>query len=178
MRKLNFLNVALLSISLLFSGQLFANVTTAISDTEITATVKSKIALDHKLARLPVSVKTNHGVVDLSGTVNSEVDASELVELVQSVNGVRDVETRHLMVKNSRHPLADSMITAKVKGLFVKEKIFSDKTVAATIHVETVDGVVYLSGKTDNQRQIDNAVSLTKTVKGVKKVDARLEVKS
>lgn len=58
----------------------------------------------------------------------------------------------------------DSVITAKVKAAFAK-----DKTVSATdISVETdSNGLVQLSGNAKSRAEADKAVQLTKKVKGV-----------
>jgi hyperosmotically inducible protein len=64
-----------------------------------------------------------------------------------------------------------------VKGMFIQEKLFGDKDIAAiTIKVETVDGVVSLSGTADNKQQADNAIKLAKSVKGVKDVKSTIEI--
>lgn len=58
----------------------------------------------------------------------------------------------------------DSVITAKVKAAFAK-----DKTVSATdISVETdSNGLVQLSGNAKSRAEADKAVQLTKNIKGV-----------
>ena len=67
----------------------------------------------------------------------------------------------------------DSVITTKVKNAFIQ-----DKTVNATdISVETFKGTVQLSGFANSQAEIDQAVMLTRQVKGVVGVknDVRLK---
>jgi hyperosmotically inducible protein len=46
------------------------------------------------------------------------------------------------------------------------------------IHVKTVDGVVTLTGTTSSQADIDRAVQDANSVKGVKSVVNKLEIKS
>lgn len=78
----------------------------------------------------------------------------------------------------SKHRFADSMITAKVKEKFIQEKLFGkEKVPAMKIHVKTINGIVYLSGKAPTQKQADNAVSIAKSTKGVKQVVTRIKVK-
>ena len=66
----------------------------------------------------------------------------------------------------------DSVITTKVKALFVEDKTVS----AARISVETFKGTVQLSGFANSQAEINRAVEITRGVKGVKEVknDIRL----
>ena len=95
------------------------------------------------------------------------------VEKADSIVGVADVDTTNLSIKDSKEPLAYMMITAKIKGLLIKEKLFGEKDVAPiNTSVETKDGVVYLTGVVNNQAQIDNAISIIKnSVPGVLKVE-------
>jgi hyperosmotically inducible protein len=69
--------------------------------------------------------------------------------------------------------VADSVITARVKGDLVKERDLS----ASAIHVETNKGVVMLSGFVNSKAEADKAVELARTVKGVKQVESAIKVK-
>lgn len=69
--------------------------------------------------------------------------------------------------------MADTTITTKVKADLVKE---SDMP-STSIHVETVKGVVMLSGFVNTKAQADRAVELARSVDGVKKVESTLKVK-
>ncbi len=177
MKKNNFFATAIFSTLFLISTTAYAD-NAAMSDAAITAQVKAKIAADKDLSVFSNEVSTvDDGVVILSGTVDSETDAEALVQLAESVDGVRDVNTDKLNVKESQHPMDDTYITAKVKGMFIQEDLFSDKDVAAMpISVETNNGVVHLSGSVDNKTQIKNAIKIAESVKGVKKVESRLTV--
>ena len=58
-------------------------------------------------------------------------------------------------------------------------RLVADKQVhSADIHVKTVDGVVTLTGTTSSQADIDRAVQDANSVKGVKSVVNKLEIKS
>ena len=166
----------------LFTIQTFAasssnDVVTAIQDTAITGYIKAKIAMDKNISATDADVTTNNGKVTLSGTVNSDVDASNLIQLAQSTSGVNEVDATNLNIKGSKQPFTDLAITAKIKGLFVREKLFSEKDVAVmSIHVETKNGVVYLTGTSQNEKEINNANALAKSVKGVSKVISTVTV--
>jgi len=67
----------------------------------------------------------------------------------------------------------DSVITAKVKA-----KIFKDDSLKSSeINVETFKGVVQLSGFVNSQTDIDRAVKVARTVKGVTSVKNDMRVK-
>lgn len=155
----------------------FASYGFALSDSSINGSVQNKLTTESNLSNTPIKVSTNKGVVALTGTVDSSSQANLATELAQSVPGVKDVDTSKLTVKGSSHPLNDSLITAKVKGMFIQQKLFGDKDVAAmSISVETNNGVVTLSGTADNQEQITNAINMAKKIAGVKEVKSTVTV--
>ncbi|MDR3477935.1 MAG: BON domain-containing protein [Gammaproteobacteria bacterium] len=149
----------------------------SVSDTAITGFVKAKIAIDSSIPGDDVSVTTNNNVVSLSGTLPSDQDANNLINMVQSINGVKAVDTSHLSVKRVTPPIDDAAIAAKVKAVFIKNKLVGKKAVPLThIQIASKAGVVALSGTTGNQSQIDNAIKLAKQIPGVKDVQSTLTV--
>jgi len=67
----------------------------------------------------------------------------------------------------------DSVITAKVKA-----EIFNEPTLkSAEINVETFKGVVQMSGFVNSQADINKAVSLARSVKGVVSVKNDMRLK-
>jgi len=80
--------------------------------------------------------------------------------------------------QKSNQPFTDSEITAKVKSSFISQKLFTKKDVAAmTIHVETTNGVVYLTGTAENQAEARNAVRIARSVQGVVDVEPRISIR-
>jgi hyperosmotically inducible protein len=145
---------------------------TPAQDKTINQTIQSLISNNKTLSNLDVTVGTNQGVVTLSGNVDSDSQASSLIELAQSVVGVKDVDASNLSIKASEQPFKDMWTTAKIKGLFIQEKVFGDKDIAAmNISVETQNGVVYLTGVINNKQQLKNAIKIIEGVKDVKKVE-------
>lgn len=173
-----FLKSVIFTVLAFSSTALFAD-TTPIDDATITQNVQSKISAEPILSNQTISISTNQGVVSLTGTVTTGRQADTAVETAESVEGVQDVDASNLTVKDSKHPMDDSYITAKVKGAFLREKLFGDTDVPVmNIHVDTKNGVVYLTGKADNQDQLSKAISLAQAIKGVKKVDSKVRIKS
>jgi len=149
------------------------------TDADIVPTINSKFAADATTSNLKVNVTSNNGIVTLSGNVNTSVEVEKLIELSESVVGVKDVDAPMLTPKESTHSFNDAEITAKIKGTFVREKLFGDKDISVMdVKVTTTNGVVYLTGVVDNQAEADNAVKLAKSINGVKNVDSKLEVKT
>jgi hyperosmotically inducible protein len=174
MKKQNFTNSCILSVLMLFSATAFAG---EVSDSVITGKIESKIALDNSVSVFDVDVNTDHGVVTLAGNVDSDNQASTLIQIAESTAGVKDVKANKLRVKQSENPFTDTAITAKVKGIFVREKLFGDEDVSPmTLSVETKNGVVYLTGSAESKHQVSRAVALAKTIKGVKAVRANVNI--
>ena len=67
----------------------------------------------------------------------------------------------------------DSVITTKVKAAILQESSLK----STEINVETFKGVVQLSGFVNSQADINKAVQITRTVKGVKSVTNSMRLK-
>jgi hyperosmotically inducible protein len=149
--------------------------TTEHSDAAITAAVKAKLATPPAISG-DVTATTKDGVVELTGAVKSDADVSIAVEKAESTMGVKDVDSK-LTVEGSNQPLTDTVTTAKIKGVFIREKLFGDKdlTVMKT-HVDTDNGVVTLTCNAETQMQITNATKLAKEVSGVKEVKNKMQL--
>lgn len=150
--------------------------TTPEDDLNITKKMDALIKTSATLSKLILDIHTKNGVVFIKGTVQSNGQASTLVEMAQSIIGVSDVNINQLAVKDSKQPLTDTLITAKIKGLFIREKVFGNKDVAAVnVSVETKNNIVYLTGVINNKAQLKNALRIISSVKGVKKVEYNLK---
>lgn len=69
---------------------------------------------------------------------------------------------------DSNEPVTDTWITTKVKA----DLLASSNVPGTEIKVETVNGVVSLSGAVATQAEKDKAVNTAKGIKGVTRVDA------
>lgn len=173
MKYLLKLTVFFVSLFIILNPVTFAGTTDhTIEDNVITAKIDFKVAMDKSISIFKVKISTLNGIVTLSGMVDSVSHAEALVEIAQGTDGVVDVNTDHLQVKHSQRPIIDTLITAKIKALLIKNNVYS-----ATIHVETNNGVAYLTGTAKNQGDIDTTIKTAKLVRGIKSVDSRLEVK-
>lgn len=173
----NIFKFTTLFFALLFANLVFAYGSTGLSDSAITSTVKAKITTDNSLSGTAINVATNNGIVSLSGNVGSDTQASIAIELAQSSPGVKDVETINLSVNGNNQPISDIIITAKIKGMFIQQKLFTDKDIASmSIKIETNNGIVSLSGTADNQTQVNNAIKIAESISGVKKVKSTVQI--
>ena len=79
------------------------------------------------------------------------------------------------MSSKARTEVKDSVITTKIKALYVKDKLVS------ALHVKIVTddkGVVMLSGKAKSQAEIDRAIEIARGVEGVTSVKSEIIIGS
>lgn len=75
----------------------------------------------------------------------------------------------HADKHDSAEPVTDSWITTKVKA----DLLASSNVPGTEVKVETVNGVVSLSGTVATKAEHDKAITTAKGIKGVKSVDAK-----
>jgi hyperosmotically inducible periplasmic protein len=66
----------------------------AVSDSTLTARIKSKMALDDTVDAAAINVDTVGSTVTLSGTVRSEAERTKALQLARETNGVTSVTDR------------------------------------------------------------------------------------
>jgi hyperosmotically inducible protein len=169
-KKLNavlLFSIITLSPSVIFAGE--------IEDSAITAEVKLKLAAEKDIPAQSIEVETNNKVVNLRGTLDTGLQLHRAVEIASSIDNVDDVLSDELNVKDSKSLIADSVITAKVKGkirhLYIYKKIGANYD----LHVETTDGTVHIFGKVPNSRDVNTITSAVKEIKGVKSVQTNIK---
>lgn len=69
--------------------------------------------------------------------------------------------------RESAQPMDDTWITTKVKA----DLLATEDVSGLALNVETVNGVVSLSGSVDSQAEADRAVGVARGIEGVKRVD-------
>src|SRR5262249_3254653 len=153
--------------------------------TGITTAVKTKMATDDTVKASEINVDTNHRVVTLTGTVDSQAAKDQAVLIARGTKGVTDVVDR-LEVNRAEAPttgaveqkestgqyLSDAEITSKVKTKFLTEPGVS----GLRIDVDTTDGVVTLSGNVKSRAEADKAMSIARGSDGVKQVVDKMHV--
>lgn len=185
MKQFNFIKSLSLIIGLLFvasSGYAAigaADVGQKIDDAAITATIKAKYAKDSLVSPFNIAVSTNNGRVVLTGKVDSGTQFQRAAMLANATDGVKDVDTSALSIKDSKRLVSDLLITAKIKALLIKNKILDPHSVQYwPVKVETNNGVVYLTGTVNKEIQRIKIINLAKSVEGIKNIKEDIKVKS
>jgi len=112
-----------------------------------------------------VTVKSNDGVVTLTGTVQDRSDKALAEDTVENLPGVVSVDNQ-IAVKSDVPEHSDAWIAMKIRGeLLVKANVSATATT-----VDVKDGVVTLSGNVQNRAQKDLTEVYAKDIENVKAV--------
>jgi osmotically-inducible protein OsmY len=146
-----------------------------VDDAATSARVRAALLAHDGDAMRNVVVRTDQGIVELSGSVPSEGERAQVAQLAANVPGVRgirnelraDAQTRRLS-----RAIDDDFITTRVKIALLANPI----TRAHQIDVTTVNGVVSLSGAVATNQERATASELARAVQGVQSVDNLLQL--
>lgn len=155
-------------------------------DANITAKVKSQLLWNESTHGLDINVDTDNGRVMLQGEVETEAEAQLAVQIARNTQGVRAVESRLEITAEPRSAmnrfeqraettagtLSDTWITTKVKSALLYNRDID----MAAFEVDTREGVVYLKGVAASPAQRDEAIAVTRGIRGVKDVEPDIEV--
>lgn len=149
----------------------------AVDDSTISANVKAALVQDPTTRASNISVNTMHGVVELTGFVNTPEQRHEAARVAKNVAGVRSVDDElHVNSPNGAavvsSSLSDEAITAKVQAALATDPA----TQGAQIKVSTDQGVVQLAGFVSSNSVRDQAANVAGSVQGVRSVDNDLRL--
>ncbi|MBD9483416.1 BON domain-containing protein [Pseudomonas sp. PDM14] len=150
-------------------------------DASLTATVKSKLLWNSSTEALDIAVKTEHGVVTLSGQAGSAAAKELAGQLAQNTNGVQRVnnllsissaggtlERAQAEANDASAAISDAWITSKVKSsLFYNRRLDG-----LDISVATDGGTVSLTGTVPSSTEKLLAVETAQNIRGVREVQA------
>lgn len=120
-----------------------------------------------------VKVKSDEGIVTLTGTVQDKDDKDLAEDTVENLPGVLSVNN-NILVKSDIPEHSDAWIALKIRSrLLVKSNVS-----VATTTVDVKDGIVTLTGTTQNLAQKDLTEAYAKDIDNVKSVRNQLVVKA
>ncbi|MBV9575710.1 MAG: BON domain-containing protein [Gammaproteobacteria bacterium] len=149
-------------------------------DALITSNINNAITGNPVLSYFNIKVSTQNGIVSLSGTVDTLDQAKLLVHNVALFEGVKDVFTNDISVKENSPTLADDLITEKVRSALIREKIFKnvEDVSKIPIDIQTNNGIVYLRGVVDSQDQMTQVIQLIQRMRSVPRVISLLQIRT
>jgi osmotically-inducible protein OsmY len=140
-------------------------------DNNIESSAKKSYVFQTYLKADDIKVKSEDGVVSLTGTVSEESHKSLAQETVADLPGVKSVDNMLEVKGTPPAKMSDAWITAKVKTIFLFHR-----NVSAMTEVDTKAGIVTLQGKAVNESQKDLTTEYAKDVEGVKGVNNEMTV--
>jgi osmotically-inducible protein OsmY len=159
----------LLAIALMTASPvaLFANSTDSQIEDAAKASYNYRAVLDNR-----VHVKSDDGVVTLTGTVQDNDQKALAEDTVKNLPGVVSV-VNNIKVESEPAEHSDAWIALKVRS----ELLFHSNVSATSTKVDVSNGVVLLTGTVDNAAQKDLTEAYAKDVAGVTSVTNDLVVK-
>lgn len=148
------------------------------ADNAITNSINESLKSNEITKKTNIKITTEKGVVKLNGVAKNATEAIRVIQIAGATEGVKEVDTDRLKIADNSNYFSDVYITGKVKGLLLKNDLIDDSqdVSAMNLHVETANGIVYLSGHVGNDSQKQQAEDIAKSVKGVKRVQSYITV--
>ena len=149
------------------------------SDGWISMKVKTTLTFHKNVQATATGVKTQNGIVTLSGTADSEAQKQLTTEYVKDVEGVKEVRNDLVVSKPAKpapktlgEKVDDASITAQIKASL----LFHKSTHAVATKVVTRNGSVTLRGEAKNAAEKDLVSKLAEDINGVKHVNNLMTV--
>jgi len=140
-------------------------------DDRIESSAKKSYVFQNYLKGDDINIKSQNGVVSLTGTVSEESHKALAKETVAGLSGVKSVDNRLVLKGERPAEKSDAWLTAKVKTT-----LLFHRNVSAMTEVNSKDGIVTLRGDASSQAEKDLTTEYTKDVEGVKDVKNEMTV--
>jgi osmotically-inducible protein OsmY len=154
---------------LIFIGYAFSKEQVQLKDEDITNAVELELRMDEGISSHLIDVKTEDGVVTLSGWVDNILARDRAVKVGESIRGVRSV-IDEIRVKAMDRP--DSEIREDIMNALKLDPA----TDTFEIEVEVNKGAVTLSGIVDSYAERDLCGDVIKHVKGIKEFTNNIQI--
>jgi len=142
------------------------------SDEAIRDGVQFAFDSDYALSGLDIKVHVKHGMVALSGTVNSPYERAHAAELASKVRGV--IGLNNLLIVNWYPRYSDASLRERIEKRLAANA--ETRWVADQIHVRVVNGKVTLTGEVSFWLEREEAEKVALLTDGIWAVDNRLTV--
>jgi osmotically-inducible protein OsmY len=137
------------------------------SDSDITTWVQTALRQDHHVDPAGIEIKTDAGVVTLSGSVGNLATRQRALDDVKKIDGVIGVVDK-LGVKTTWRPDAD--IVGDVLNRIIHNQMISTRLIGVTCN----EGAVTLTGVVGSWAELQEAGILAAEVQGVRSLDNKL----
>lgn len=142
------------------------------TDNRIESSAKDSYVFKTYLNDDGINIKSDDGIVTLTGTVSEESHKSMAEETVASLPGVKSVNNQLSVTGSPTSPNSDAWIGERVRGTL----LFHRSVSYVNTDVSVTDGKVTLQGKADSEAQKQLTAEYARDVSGVKNVDNQMTV--
>ncbi len=145
-----------------------------LDDATISSMIDVRLIAEEDLPSRWISAEVIRGNVVLTGYLPEQEQIDRAIYICKHIRGVLSVRS-HIRIGKppTRELFSDTLITSNVK-----RKLFNDDDISGfTVHVETVEGKVYLQGVVATTSQRLRAATLTGEVEGVSSIVNLLRIK-
>ncbi|WP_223653862.1 BON domain-containing protein [Halopseudomonas nanhaiensis] len=155
-----------------------------VDDATLTATIKSKLLWNRRTQGLDIKVRSENGVVTLSGQVDSEETRELAGRIAEDTDQAREIRNQLNVsdmagsdftgtAQNAAHSagdaLSDAWVTSKVKSSL----LFSRNLSGTSISVDTQGGRVRLAGTVESDAEREQVIRTAEDIRGVTEVNAQ-----
>ena len=140
----------------------------ALNDKEIEISISTGLGNHSGELYRDVSVDVTEGRVVLIGSVPKPEDKIAATQIAWSTEGVTSVQDELIVAKDSSAKTYFSDV--KISNTLRLELLTDTSIRSANYNVETLDGVVHLTGLAGSRAELDRVIDHAKGVKGVKRV--------
>ncbi len=141
-----------------------------ITDKDITSAVEERFLFDKAVPWSFIDIKTNEGIVSLTGTVDNLLAKERATKIAESVKGVRSVVNSVNVQTVAR---TDEEIRKDVENALLMDPAADSYEVKTAV----TGGVVSLSGTVQSFQEQSLALQLARQVRGVRDVKSDITVK-
>ncbi|GAB4162703.1 MAG: hypothetical protein Tsb006_1150 [Rickettsiaceae bacterium] len=164
--------ILLIILTVTFCHSTFAR---TLDDEGITSRVQALLMEEKDIPHNKIKVKTKNAIVELSGSVDTRLQANRAIEIAAGVTSVKDVRANDLRVKSSKEFLSDAYITAKAKGKIKYLAVSGSIKQDYKLHIETTNSVVHIFGDVADDQDIKTIKEATMNIIDVH--DVKMNVK-
>ena len=149
-------------------------VTQSVDDSVIDSQIRSNLSKKFPNVFTNIVIVTDGGYVLLAGNVKEEKYIKEAEKIAWTVNGVKHVDNNlncdgEISASQS---LKDGYITSACRARLIATKNIKSRN----IKIKTVLSTVYLSGTAHSNDELEDIISVVKSIKGVSKVVSYIKI--
>lgn len=150
-------------------------------DAWIDGKAETTLLLNTNLNSFDIDTDVHSGVVTLTGAVNSNLEKSLAGELVEGLDGVKEVKNELSVLdkttqSNQDNKALSALTDAKITTVLKTRLLMAEDVSAMDIEVETTDSIALLTGKVKSDTEHDLVINMARNTEDVTDVVDKLQI--